>query len=123
MKAHRLQVFGAAVQALIESLEAVIRLSRWNDSEAKPAPLVASASKLLERLGTANRLSSARFHGTATEVGKVDAICAVLKRLDGAYLAYRQQLEGPSGAASTVDATAALETELALMTAEAAAWR
>lgn len=121
MKDHRLQVFRAAVDGLIESLEAVIRLSRWDDGEPRPKPLVDSAAKLLDRLGAADRLSSSRFNGSATEVKKVSAACLVLKRLDAAYLAYRQQIDG--GIAGTADAVAALETELANASAGSAAWR
>ncbi|HVH46153.1 MAG TPA: hypothetical protein VM925_27575 [Labilithrix sp.] len=120
MKEHRMQVFRSAIEGLIESLEAVIRLSRWDEAEAKPEPLVSSAGKLLERLGTADRLSSAKFHGTPTEMNKVGAMCAVLKRLDVAYLAYRQQIDAPQAGASTSDAVAALETELASL--DSAAW-
>jgi hypothetical protein len=124
MKEHRLQVFRAAVEGLIESLEAVIRISRWTDAEPKPEPLVASASKLLDRLGSANRLSAARFQGSPAEVTKVAAICVVLKRLDAAYLLYRQQLETvQKGPATTSDAIAGLETELAALTEGSATWR
>lgn len=122
MKEHRLQVFRTAIEGLVESLEALIRLSRWNDAEAKPEPLVVSAGKLLDRLGTADRLSSAKFHGTPTEITKVSAMCAVLKSLDVAYLAYRQQLESPQrGEQNSADAVATLETELAGL--NTAAWR
>ncbi len=124
MKDPRVQVFRSAVEGLVESLEALIRLSRWTDADPKPAPLVASASKLLDRLGAADRLSAAKFHGTATDVGKVSAICAVLKRLDGAYVTYRQQAESRSnGPQGTADAIAALETELAATVADSAVWR
>jgi hypothetical protein len=114
MKEHRMQVFRSAIEDLIESLEAVIRLSRWSDTEPKPEPLVLSAGKLLARLGTADRLSSAKFHGTPAETSKVAAMCVVLKRLDAAYLAYRQQLE-PSARTNNADAIVALETELGVL--------
>jgi hypothetical protein len=126
MKDPRLNVFRLAVEGLIESLDATVRVARWNDAEAKPAPLLASAGKLVERLGTASRLAAGKFHGTAAEVSRVDAMCAVLKRLDAAYAVYRRDLEAsergtPSGADR--DITAALETELAAASTEAAAWR
>lgn len=117
MKNQRIQVFRTAVDGLVESLDAVIRLSRWTGPEAKPEPLVASAAKLQERLGSADRLASARFQGTPTEVTKVESLCGALRRLDVAYLAYRKQVEGQKvGDSSTADALAALETELAATT-------
>jgi hypothetical protein len=123
MNESRLQVFRAAVDALTESLEAVIRLSRWTPLEAKPEPLVAAAGKLLERLGTASRLSASRFHGTANEVAKVDAIRAVLQQLDAAYLSYRQDMDGSRDPQHDVDAVAALETDVARAMSTASAWR
>jgi hypothetical protein len=121
MRDSRLQVFRAAADGLIESLEAVIRLSRWSGPEGKPEPLLASEAKLSERLGVANRLAASRFQGSATEVAKVDAICVVLRQLDAAYLTYRQGL--PLAADHGADASAALETELTKATSSSAAWR
>jgi hypothetical protein len=120
MNDHRLQVFRTAIEGLIESLEAVIRLSRWSDLEPAPAPLVASAGLLQDRLGTAERLSSARFHGTPAEVNRVGAMRVALKGLDEAYVTYRQQLDLP-GKENTDEAVAALETKVAALAAEA--WR
>lgn len=117
MRDRRIQVFRAATEDLVESLEAVIRLSRWSADEPKPAPLVLSAEKLQDRLGAAERLSSAKFQGTPTEVDKVGAICTVLKGLDEAYVAYRRQLDSP-GRGNLVDAVAALETKVAALVAE-----
>jgi hypothetical protein len=120
MKNHRILVFRNAIEGLVESLEAVVRLSRWSDTEPKPAPLVLSAGKLQERLGAAERLSSARFQGTPHEVDKVGAMCVVLKGLDEAYVTYRQQLDSP-GNENTGEAVAALETKVAALAAES--WR
>jgi hypothetical protein len=120
MKDQRLQVFRTAVQGLIESLEAVVRLSRWDSTDAKPEPLVASAAKLVDRLGAADRLATTRFNGPATEAAKVTAMCAAMQRLDVAYRAYRHQMES---AHDRADAAALLETEIAATSAGAAAWR
>jgi len=126
MKDQRVQAFRGAVDGLIESLEATVRLSRWSEREAKPPPLVQSAAQLGERLGTASRLATSRFHGTAAEVGKVDAMRAVLRRLDEAYVVYRKGVglvEPVDDAASVEDATTALETALVDATAQASGWR
>jgi hypothetical protein len=117
MKDHRIQAFRTAIDGLIESLEAEIRLSRWSDAEPKPVPLVLSAGKLQDRLGTAERLSSARFHGTPTELNRVGAMCVVLKGLGEAYVIYRQQLDSP-GNENMGEAVVALETKVAALAAE-----
>ena len=117
MNEQRIQVFRNAIDTLVESLDATVRLSRWDAKEEKPAPLVLAASKLLERLGSADRLAASRFVGTAPAVAKVTAICTALKRLDAAYLAYVQQ-NGTDKAA----AAAALEAEIAAATSTAGSW-
>jgi len=121
MKDQRLKVFRSAVETLLESLDAVLRLARWSGTEAPPEPLVTSAAKLVDRLGAADRLVSARFNGPPAETAIALGICSAMKRLDVAYRAYRQQSESFPERAG--DAAAALETEIAGVMAGASAWR
>src|SRR6476646_3585192 len=114
MRDQRLRVFRSAVDGLIESLDAIVRLSRWNGSEAKPEPLVDAAAKLLERLGVADRLAASRFNGPPADQAKVTAMCAALRRLDAAYLAYCKQI---AGAEETIEAAATLESEVSATSA------
>lgn len=116
MKDERLKVFRTAVDGLIESLDAVVRLARWDHAEARPDPLVALASRLPERLGTGSRLATAKFMGTPAQVTRVDAIRGILRRLDVAYVTYRENAE-------TLEAAAALESEVAASSDLAASWR
>src|SRR5258708_7161071 len=112
MKDQRLKVFRAALDALIESLDALVRVSRWTDTtEAPPEPLRVAVSKLNDRLGTADRLASGKFIGTPTDMNKVNAICATMKRLDLAYVAYRKRVG--SKPEQVGDAAGALETDIA----------
>ena len=110
MKDQRLQVFRSAVDSLTESLEALVRVSRWSDTEAPPEALSAAVSKLMERLGVASRLSSTPFRGTPTDTRKVSAMCAAMKRLDAAYVIYRKRITSTPG--EVVDAATALELEI-----------
>ncbi len=119
MRDQRLRVFRTAVDGLLESLDAVIRLSRWNEAESKPEPLVTAAAKLLDRLGAADRLAASHFNGPATDVAKVTAMRSAMKRLDGAYLAYCKQSSSP---AEKADAATALETEVSATSALANKW-
>jgi hypothetical protein len=119
MKDQRLKVFRAALDALIESLDALVRVSRWTDTaEAPPEPLRVAVSKLNDRLGTADRLASGKFVGTPTDTNKVNALCATMKRLDLAYVAYRKRLGGKPE--QIVEAAAALESDIAEASAAAA---
>jgi hypothetical protein len=112
MKDQRLKVFRGALDALIESLDALVRVSRWTDTtEAPPEPLRVAVSKLNDRLGTADRLASGKFIGTPTDTNKVNAICATMKKLDLAYVAYRKRLGSKPDQMG--EAAAALETDIA----------
>ncbi|HXN34061.1 MAG TPA: hypothetical protein VN894_19475 [Polyangiaceae bacterium] len=121
MKDQRLKVFRSAVEGVIESLDALVRVSRWKEVEAPPEPLRTAVSKLVDRLGTADRLSSGAFLGSPTDVNKVSAMCTAMKRLDAAYVTYRKRVQ--SAPEQTSDAASALEVEIAETTATSAFWR
>ena len=122
MRDQRLKVFRDAVEQLIESLEAFIRLARWDGTEAKPEPLVALSAKLLDRLGAADRLSDARFQGPPAEVAKVDAMRVALKRLDAAYAAYCRETRNAAAGTDLKAAVATLESEVGATAATASSW-
>lgn len=126
MKDQRLDVFRVAIDGLIESLDATIRLSRCADADPRPPELVAAAAKLVDRLGAADRLAATKYQGTLNDIGKVDAMCAILKQLDGIYLSYRKQVgSAERGSKARDEAITALETALATTstTVAAANWR
>jgi hypothetical protein len=120
MKDQRLKVFRGALEGLIESLDALVRVSRWTEADPPPDPLRTAAAKLLDRLGTAGRLSSGTFVGTAADTAKVNAMFATMKRLDTAYVSYRRRVESTPEQGG--DAAATLEAEIAEATAGAAEW-
>ena len=115
MKDLRLKVFREALEGLIESLDAIVRVSRWADAEPPPEPLRIAAAKLLDRLGTAGRLSSGTFVGTPVDTVKVNAMIATMRKLDAAYVAYRKVTESTQ---PSPDAIASLEADIAEATAE-----
>jgi hypothetical protein len=116
MKDQRLKVFRGALEGLIESLDALVRVSRWSEADPPPDPLRTAAAKLLDRLGTAGRLSS----GTPTDTTKVNAMFATMRRLDVAYVSYRKRVESAPEQAG--EAAATLEAEIAEATAGATEW-
>jgi hypothetical protein len=121
MKDQRLKVFRGAIDGLLESLDAFVRVSRWADAGGPPEPLRTAAAKLVDRLGTAHRLASGTFVGTPADVGKVNAMCTAMKRLDAAYVVYRQQVDWSPGQGATAAAT--LEAEIGEVSAGAHEWR
>lgn len=121
MKDQRLKVFRGAIEGVIESLDALVRVSRWTDAEPPPEPLRVAVSKLVDRIGAADRLSSGTFLGSPADVNKVTAMCAAMKKLDAAYVTYRKRVE--TSPEQTADAAAALEVEIGEATTTAPYWR
>ncbi len=112
MKDQRVKAFRAAHDALVESLSALVRVARWSDaSESPPEPLRVAVAKLTDRLGAADRLASSTFVGTPTDATRVNAMCATMKRLDVAYVAYRKRME--SKPEQSAEAASALELDIA----------
>lgn len=120
MKDERVKSFRAALEALIESLDATVRVTRWVGADVVPEPLKESASRLVQRLGTADRLASANFKGSVADVTRVNAMTAAMRRLDTAYVAYRRQLEHKS--AEPDAAALALHAELEDVRADTSCW-
>jgi hypothetical protein len=104
MNDRRIQVFRTATFALIESLDAVVRLSRWSGDDAAPEPLRDAAATIVQRLAAANRLAGGKFNGNVADAARVTKMCDAMKKLDAAYVTY---LKGTSS--SREAATAALE--------------
>jgi hypothetical protein len=91
----RIVTFRNALESLIESLDATVRIARWEPGgEPIPEPLRRSAAQLQERLGSANRLAGGRFVGAPAVVATSDAIKEAVRDLDAAFVAYRKRAEG-----------------------------
>ena len=120
MKDQRTSYFRVTLEALVESLDATSQLSRWDSQESVPEPLHQSAKKLGERLGTANRLSSGKFVGTAQVVASLSGMSGAMKRLDAAYVQYRARLV--SKPAERDEAAALLDAEIGNVKSQSEAW-
>ena len=93
MKDQRIPLLRRSLEDLMESLDAIARLSRWDSQEAAPEPLRESAAKLGDRLCAANRLATGKFVGAAPVVASLTGMSGAIKRLDAAYVQYRQRIE------------------------------
>lgn len=94
MNDQRVTAFRRVLTALVESLEATVRVARWSGPDPIPAPLQTSASQLLDHLGSANRFAGDRYSGSPPVVASMTAMSAATKILDRAYVEYRRHLEG-----------------------------
>jgi hypothetical protein len=92
----RIVSFRGALESLLESLDATVRIARWQPGDGGPVPeaLQRSAVQLQLRLGSATRLAAGKFAGTAAVVEKSDAIREAVRDLDVAFVAYRRRLGG-----------------------------
>lgn len=97
MKDERVKFYRKALEALIDSLDATVRVTRWDTGDQVPEPLEQSAKSLVDRLGTTDRLVSSGFKGTPTDVARVNGMIGAMKRLDAAYVQYRQQVDARPG--------------------------
>lgn len=110
MKDPRVTTYRKALEALVESLDATVRLKHWTDDDSPPEPLKTSASQLVARLGTTGRLASSHFTGSVADVSRVGSMRDAMRRLDAAYVAYRHGLEGTT--IDQNDAVTTLRTEI-----------
>ena len=94
-KDPRIVTFRGALESLLESLDATVRIARWRsgDGERIPEPLHRSAALLQDRLGSATRLAAGRFVGAPAMVNTSDAIKEAVQELDAAFVAYRKRLD------------------------------
>lgn len=120
MNDKRVAAFRKALTALMESLDATVRVARWPGPEAIPAPLEDSASKLLDRLGSANRFAADRYLGSPPLVECTSAMSEATKVLDAAYVEYRRHLAGSSE--EQARAAMSLDHEIDTVKATAARW-
>jgi len=94
MKDPRVTTFRKALEGLVDSLDATLRLKEWSETEDAPDPLRESASQLVTRLATAGRMASGHFSGSVADVARVSTMLGAMRRLDAAYVVYRHRLGG-----------------------------
>ena len=121
MKDPRVQVYRSTLDGLVESLSAVVRLTRWSHpAESPPEALQGHAAKLTERLGAAKRLNSTPPPVAAGSDGaKLVAMSAAMKRLEAAYAAFSEHTSAPDESSR---AASLLEAEVGEVEAESPAW-
>jgi hypothetical protein len=108
------------LEALLESLDATVRLTRQTEGEAAPEPLEQSAAQLVDRLGAANRLAAGKFVGPPAFVTTTTAIGEAIRQLDAAFVAYRKHVDrAPS---ERGEAAIALDAEIGRIKLDAGRW-
>jgi hypothetical protein len=118
-KDPRIVTFRGALESLIESLDATVRIARWEaGGEPIPEPLRDSAARLQDRLGSANRLAAGRFVGAPAVVATSDAIKEAVRALDAVWVAYRKRAE----AGQREEAVNDLDSEVGRIKLDAHRW-
>ncbi|HEY1698030.1 MAG TPA: hypothetical protein VGG39_37980 [Polyangiaceae bacterium] len=120
-KDPRIVTFRSALELLLESLDATVRVARWETGgEEIPEPLRRSAASLQDRLGSANRLAAGRFVGAPAVVATSAAIREAVQQLDAAFVAYRKRVD--SGAEAKAEAAIGLDAEVGRIKLDAHRW-
>ncbi len=120
-KDPRIVTFRGALESLIESLDATVRIARWDPGgEPVPEPLRRSAAQLQERLGSANRLAAGKFVGAPAVVTVSSAIREAVQQLDAAFVAYRRRADGDTGQRD--EAAIELDAEVGRVRLDAHRW-
>jgi hypothetical protein len=119
MKDQRIPLLRRALDALLDSLEATMRVKGWKGTEDAPEPLRKSADRLLERLGSADRLAAISVRDEQ-DMKRVAAMTSAIRRLDAAYVAFHQATK--TAPANTDTAIATLREEVDLVKEGNDAW-
>jgi hypothetical protein len=120
MKDQRIPVLRRALDSLLESFEATLRVKTWAGPEEIPEPLRKAAARLVERLRTADKLSAFTPRSSALDAEGVQAMGAAVRRLDEAYVAFHRAIErAPTSAES---ALASLREEIDVVKEGNGAW-
>jgi len=121
-KDPRIVTFRSALESLLDSLDATVRIARWqaDAGEPIPEPLQRSAEQLQTRLASATRLAAGKFVGAPAVVLKSDAIKEAIGQLDAGFVAYRKCLDRLPG--DRAEAAIALDTVLGQVKADAHHW-
>jgi hypothetical protein len=120
-KDPRIVTFRGTLEALLESLDATVRIARWQGhDEPIPEPLQRSAARWQDNLGSATRLAAGKFVGAPAVVNTSDAIKQAVQELDAALVAYRKRLDGT--ALEHSEAAMALDAVLGRVKLDAGRW-
>jgi hypothetical protein len=115
----RITTFRGALESLIESLDATVRIARWEPGgEPIPEPLRQGAAQLQDRLGSANRLAAGKFVGAPAVVATSNAIKEAVRGLDAAFVAYRKRADG----SQREEAVMELDSEVGRIKLDAPRW-
>ena len=111
MKDRRIAFVRSVLSELVESLEATVRIGRWQGQDDLPDPLRESAALLSDRLGRANRVAKDKFNGSISSIAAITAMSSAIQRLDIAFVAYRSSRDERA-------TSAALDAEIARVRSE-----
>jgi hypothetical protein len=111
MKDARVAAYRTALESLMTSMDAAVRIARWTEApDAIPAPLQKAASALDERLATATKLADSKVVGAPQVTARINAMSDCIRRLAEAYRAYRAEITDAPG----TEAEAALALDVAI---------
>ena len=112
MKDNRVAAFRSALESLMTSMDAVVRIARWTEApDAIPAPLQKAASQIEERLKAATALAETKVVGAPQVTARINAMSDCIRRLNEAYATYRTEIA--DAPATIPEAALALDAAIA----------
>jgi hypothetical protein len=118
LKDKRVASLRNALQAVLDSLDATVRITRWSGSEGIPEPLRVAAAEVEQRLAVAKQVASSNTSVAPSLVQVMGSMAGAVGRLDAAYATYRKGLE-----ASPFEAAIALDQEVGEVRADESRWQ
>ncbi len=85
MNDRRVTAIRNALEALVESIDATLRIARWDISDPLPDSLRLAAAQLEANLKVANELARGNVSGTPAIVHRLTVSSAAVQRLTTAY--------------------------------------
>ncbi len=110
MKDNRVAAFRTALDSLVTSMEAAVRIARWTSADAIPDPLKKAAGLLADRLEIATKLADTKVNAPPPVMARITAMTEAVRKLEAAYAEYRTATD----AAPDQSAEAALGLDQAL---------
>src|SRR5512145_2122410 len=92
MNDRRVSAHRDALEALMDSVSATLRIERWDDADSVPESLQQRARLLEERLATATKLVATTYTGSPLVVSRLNGLSAAIQRLARACADFRDRM-------------------------------
>jgi hypothetical protein len=101
MNDRRVTAIRSALEALVESIDATMRIARWDISDPVPDSLRLAAAQLEANMKLANELARGNVSGTPAIVHRLSVTSSAVIRLTAAYREFESLKNGQADEVAT----------------------